>query len=68
MIRCRCLFALLLCSSFAFAQGNTAQHSKTTLATHLLVTTSSPAAREHFERAMRYFEGYDLKQTLADLR
>lgn len=58
-----CLLPVLICvCAYAVAVS-----SKQTSA-RLPVTTSSAEARQRFERAMRYYERYDMSQTLSDLR
>ena len=70
MLRCWCVFLLLLSSSFAIADAKVSpkqsgqKHAPTTLP----VTTSSAQARKSFERAMRTFEEYRLNETLQYLR
>lgn len=69
MLRCWCLFLLLL-SSFALAdakatpEGAGRKPSPTTLP----ITTSSVSARKSFERAMRNFEEYRINETLQCLQ
>src|SRR5271166_6288732 len=70
MLRCWCVFLLLLSSSCAFADTkvNPQRPAPKQSSSHLPITTSSVEARKHFERAMRYFEEYRLPETLQDLR
>jgi len=66
MVRRWCACLLLLLSTCAFGSG--ALPVQAGSAALLPVTTSSPAARKSFERAMRSFEQYRLPDALRDLR
>jgi tetratricopeptide (TPR) repeat protein len=65
MLQRRWMLMLLL----SFAVSATAQNKKMPVPPQVLpITTSSPQARQSFERAMRRFEDYHLDETLQDLR
>jgi len=69
MLRCWCVFLLLLSSSFATADVQSAPDSPARKASSTLpVTTSSVRARKSFERGMRNFEEYRINETLQCLR
>jgi tetratricopeptide (TPR) repeat protein len=65
---CACL--LLLSSSFASSdvKANQDRPEPKHATTQLPLSTRSPHAREDFERAMRYFEEYRLRDALQSLR
>jgi tetratricopeptide (TPR) repeat protein len=64
-----CICSLLVLSSMAFADTKPRlKHTAGQPSGTLPVTTSSAAARQHFERAMRRFEEYRLDDCLRDLR
>ena len=70
MLRCWCVFLLLLSSSFVLADAKVSpkRSGQKNVPTTLPVTTSSAQARKSFERAMRNFEEYRLNETLQHLR
>jgi tetratricopeptide (TPR) repeat protein len=69
MRRCCCVLLLFSCV-FLLADTNQKKTGTTHQVTsaRLPVTTSSTQARRSFDRAMREFEEYHLRQTLPDLR
>ena len=63
-----CLLLFSSCAALVFAKSKPAPTLQKNVIVKLPITTSSPQARNSFEKAMHEFEQYRVPETLQDLR